>query len=267
MDDGNKGGFESTKFPDNTIRKHNKANRDTKSILLPDCSMAKRIRNVLFEELIEDSRICWNKKFSEQSGKLPESFWIGDSEYDFWGYVWDKYHLQEDSVLDAGCGLGTLKLFLEGTKRPEPKAIYLDLSATTLRKCKRNIVGGLCVLANLAGRLPFRQNSIDHVYSRGAICSSSNPLNALNSLINVSKNKITLLHMLLTEEETKNGFFELLHILRDKCYIVNVIEMHRFISIIARNGYKIKEISKSGNSKLTHFLGYYEAWNFHLQKM
>lgn len=73
------------------------------------------------------------------------------------------------TVLELGCGVGASLQRLVETRRISPKVHGIDFSSTAISAARTALPAGTFIKGDIAGRLPFADNSMDHVVSFGAV--------------------------------------------------------------------------------------------------
>jgi ubiquinone/menaquinone biosynthesis C-methylase UbiE len=100
-----------------------------------------------------------------------------------------KLARKDKSILDLGCGEGTRLNFLG---RYKSQLFGVDVSETAIRIAKKQYPEIMFVRANM-GDLPFKEDSIDLVYSAYVLEHLENVTKCLNEAIRVSKKDIVII--------------------------------------------------------------------------
>ena len=222
-------------------------------------------------------------------GSLTNSVWTSSDEQaeqlavrfdnpDFWkgeaGYEFTRRELPEllkgrrKCFLDVGCSVGQLVSFLKEVQIwPDLDYLGVDADEGAVRLAGQRHAGATFQSCDAQQSLNDRLGEFEVVFTKGTICSTYQPYEALNAILECATESALLVHTACTTSDCgEEGFVTTLYASRNNAYVFTIMNLDRMLEFIADAGFSVARQSMRKRPKNVLNLGTYRLYDFVLKR-
>lgn len=178
------------------------------------------------------------------SGDDAERLWGSYAGRPFWeddpGYGFGQRNLgRPGRILDLGCACGHLNDWLEHIGS---KAAYVgvDVVPAFVEKARRAYPDATFHASDMAQGVPG--GPFDLVWSKGSLCSTMTPYEALDATLRIPAARTLLVHTLVADlSSVPEPFLTAVVVRPDAAYCLTIMDRSRFDDAIAKSGARVVE--------------------------
>ncbi|MGI9428338.1 MAG: class I SAM-dependent methyltransferase [Bythopirellula sp.] len=220
---------------------------------------------------------------------LTEAFWSSSSEEverlastfnapKFWageeGYEFSREHLpgllqgENPRFLDVGCSVGQLVTFLQETRFwSQLEYIGVDADAEAVRVAQQRHADADFQVCDAQTTLSEALGRFDIVFTKGTICSTYRPFDALDAILDCSSKSALLVHTACTTSDCgEDGFVTTLYASKSNAYVFTIMNIERLQDRIRERGFDVAVRTIRKHPKNVLNLGAYRLYDFVLHR-
>jgi SAM-dependent methyltransferase len=220
---------------------------------------------------------------------LTEAFWKSSSEEverlaatfnapRFWegeeGYEFSREHLpsllegENPKFLDVGCSVGQFVTFLHETKLwPQLEYLGVDADTGAVQVAQQRHAAADFQVYDAQRTLSEALGRFDIVFTKGTICSTYRPFDALDAILDCSSKSALLVHTACTTSDCgEEGFVTTLYASKSNAYVFTIMNIERLLERIRQRGFEVAVQTMRKHPKNVLNLGTYRLYDFVLHR-
>lgn len=214
----------------------------------------------------------------KSSGEQAEQLAIRFDEPEFWkgeaGYAFIHSELpillegQRKRVLDVGCSVGQLVTFLKDARIwPDLNYLGVDADEGAVRIAGQRHADAKFDSCDAQQSLNDRVGEFDVVLTKGTICSTYQPYEALKAILECATESALLVHTACTTSDCgEEGFVTTLYASESNAYVFTIMNLDSMMDFIESAGFCVTKQSIRRRPKNVLNLGTYRLYDLVLKR-
>ena len=219
------------------------------------------------------TKAIWSSS-SEEVARLAETFkvprfWKGEEGYEFSREQLPALLQGESSrLLDVGCSVGQFVTFLQETQLwSQLHYVGVDADAGAVCVAQQRHADADFRVCDAQKTLREELGRFDIVFTKGTICSTYRPYDALAAILDCSQKSALLVHTACTTSDCgEEGFVTTLYASKSNAYVFTIMNIERLLDRIQQRGFEVAVQTVRKHPKNVLNLGTYRLYDFVLHR-